>query len=296
MTDVTGARLVAAILDFLTADDLLPRDEVRAQLEREVDAAGSAALLNLKTRLSEDHGWTYYPRDALAQRIHHVLADRFLQAGSRLDGLQHLETVPAGPVVICANHLSYADANVIEVLLHRNGAETLANRLTALAGPKVFTSRQRRFSSLCFGTVKVPQSVDVASGEAAMSAREVARAARESIQAARARLASGDALVLFGEGTRSRTGAMQWMLPAVARYLDVPGTWVIPVALTGPETLFPLEGALRPACVTMRIGAGVRAEDLFAGADGDRRIVVDAIGKAIAAGLPPSYRGVYAAC
>ena len=45
--------------------------------------------------------------------------------------------------------------------------------------------------------------------------------------------------------------------------------------------------------MTMRIGAPVRATDLFAAANGDRRIVVDLIGRAIAALLPASYRGAY---
>lgn len=291
--DAVGDRLVSAILDFLSVDDLLPRDDVRRQLEHEVEAAGPTALLTLKARLSDDHGWSYYPPDVLARRIHHVLADRFLKADCVLEGSQNLLPLGSAPVVMCANHLSYSDANVIEVLLHRNEAADLANRLTALAGPKVFISRQRRFSSLCFGTIKVPQSADVASEEAAMSSRHIARAARQSIEVARQRLASGDALVLFGEGTRSRTGAMQRMLPAVARYLDLPGTWVVPVALTGPETLFPVDGALRPARVTMRLGAPERAADLVQAANGDRRVLVDAIGQAIAALLPPGYRGVY---
>src|SRR5207247_7290828 len=123
-----------------------------------------------------------------------------------------------------------------DVLLERAGAGALAARLTAIAGPKVFTSRERRFSSLCFGTIKVAQSAGVSSGEALLNAREVARAARQAIDAASARLAAGDALLLFGEGTRSRTAAMQPMLAGVARYLSRPGTWVLPAALTGPES------------------------------------------------------------
>jgi 1-acyl-sn-glycerol-3-phosphate acyltransferase len=289
-----GDRLVAAILDFVGADDLLTRDEIREQLAREVDAAGPAALLDLRARLSEDRGWTYYPPDPLAQRIHHLLADRFLQADSSVEGLKNLARVGDGPLVICANHLSYSDANVLEVLLHRSGASTLANRLTALAGPKVFTSRQRRFSSLCFGTVKVPQSTDVSSGEAQLSARDVARAARQSIEVALDRLDSGDALILFGEGTRSRSAAMQPMLPAVARYLERPGTWLLPIALTGTETMFPIgEAALRPARVVVRIGVPARAASLFEREHRDRRRVVDNIGRAIADLLPASYRGVY---
>ena len=70
--------LIDAVLAFLSGGDLLSADEVRAALEHEIDGAGPDALLALKTRLGEDNGWGYYPRDPLAQRIHHLLAHRFL--------------------------------------------------------------------------------------------------------------------------------------------------------------------------------------------------------------------------
>ena len=183
--------LVAAILAFIGGSDLLTADVIRAVLEREIDAAGPAALVALKARLGADDGWAYYPSDPLARRIHHLLADRFLEEGSRVVGLEHLAAVAGAPLAIFANHLSYADANVVEVLLHRAGATAVADRLTAIAGPKVFSSRERRFSSLCFGTIKVPQSADVASGEAQLQAREVARAARQAIDVALGRLSPG---------------------------------------------------------------------------------------------------------
>jgi 1-acyl-sn-glycerol-3-phosphate acyltransferase len=287
-------RLIAAILDFLVGQDLLATHDIRAELEREIASAGPAAVLALKARLTTDNGWDYYPRDPLAQRIHHVLADRFLAQESQLRGTHHLTGLAGLPVVLCANHLSYADANVIEVLLQRSGGAELANRLTAIAGPKVFTSRDRRFSSLCFGTVKVPQSADVSSDEAALNSREVARAARHSIEVARQRLTEGDALVLFAEGTRSRAGSMQPMLAGAARYLDVPGTWVLPAGLAGPEVLFSItDSTLRVARVVIQLGRPIPAAVLMAQADGDRRLVMDAIGLAIAGLVPPEYRGVY---
>ena len=127
-----------------------------------------------------------------------------------------------------------------------------------------------------------------------MSARDVARAARESIDAARERLRLGDALLLFGEGTRSRTAAMQRLLAGVARYLDVPGTWVLPVGLAGSESLFPIDQTrIHPARIVLYIGHAVPAERLLARASSDRRVVMDAIGLAIAALLPAQYRGVY---
>lgn len=294
MPIATRDTVVAAILEFLGRDALLPLDDVRIALEREIDAAGPDALVSLRARLGADDGWTYYPPDPLARRIHHLLADRFLQSGSTTDGVHHLDAIGPGPLTIFANHLSYADANVVDVLLQRAGAGALAARLTAIAGPKVFTSRARRFSSLSFGTVKVPQSAEVSSGEAQLHAREVARAARQAIDVALERVAGGDVLLLFGEGTRSRTASMQPMLAGVARYLDCPGTSVLPAGLTGPESLFPVDAStVHPARICMTIGRPLAAASLIAHARGNRRVVMDAIGLAIAELLPSSYRGVY---
>lgn len=286
--------LVHAVLEFLGDHDLLAAHDVRSTLEREIDAAGDDGLLALRERLTEDRGWGYYPPDPLARRIHHRLARTFLHPDSHVSGVEHLAALADVPVVICANHLSYADANVIEVLLRRSGAAAIADRLTAIAGPKVFTSRQRRFSSLCFGTIKVPQSVEVSSDEAVLSAREVARAARQAIAAARERLDAGDALLLFGEGARSRTGAMQRMLPGVARYLEGLDGRVLPVGITGTEAFFPVGAdGIHRTCVVMTIGRSIESAALGAGAAHERRLVMDAVGAAIAELLPPAYRGVY---
>ena len=205
---------MSGILEFLSGQDLLAVADIRAVLEREIDDAGPASLVALRDRLTLDAGWSYYPPDPLAQRIHLLLATRFIQPESRVTGLEHLNVVAGEPVIILSNHVSYADANVLHMMLHRVGCDDLAGRLTAMAGPKVFTNRERRFSSLCFGTIKVPQSRDVSSEEAVQDARDVARSARRAIEIAADRVASGDALVLFGEGTRSRSAQMQRMLAA----------------------------------------------------------------------------------
>jgi 1-acyl-sn-glycerol-3-phosphate acyltransferase len=286
--------LVTAIMAFLSGGDLLTLDDIRSALEREIDEAGPDALRCLKERLAVvDDGWDYHPPDPLARRIHHFLAGRLLEPGSTLTGIEHVGAVAGKPVALFANHLSYSDANLIEILLHRSGGTSLADRLTALAGPKVFTSRRRRFSSLCFGAIKTPQNPDVSSGEAMMSPREVARAARRTIDAALERLRAGDAIVIFGEGTRSRTCEMQPLLAGVTRYLDEPGTWVLPVGITGTEGLFPIDDALHAVRIVVQVGRPFAAAALRDAANGDRRLEVDAIGLAVADELPVAYRGVY---
>jgi 1-acyl-sn-glycerol-3-phosphate acyltransferase len=292
---VAREQLLTSILEFLSGENLLPVAQIRVVLERALDQAGPNALVGLKERLTFDRGWSYYPPDGLALSIHYQLADYFLESGSQVSGCEHLASVAGEPMTIVSNHLSYADANVIQVLLQRAGYAAVANRLTAVAGPKVFTNRQRRFSSLCFGTIKVPQSTEVSSEEAVLNARDVARAARHALGVAAQRLAAGDVLVLFGEGTRSRTAQMQRMLAGVARYMEATSTWVLPVGIAGTEALFPIgDVTVRPARVCLSIGTPVRADRLATVTNGNRQTMMDVVGLLISELLPQPYRGIYA--
>jgi 1-acyl-sn-glycerol-3-phosphate acyltransferase len=287
--------LISAITTFLAGQDAQSLAAIRDILVHEIDKAGPRALFRLDRRLQRAGAdWGYYHRDPLARRIHHVLADRLLQQESVLEGAEHLSRLAGRPVVIVANHLSYSDANLIEVLLRRGGAAELADRLTVIAGPKVYSSLQRRFSSLCFGTIKTPQSSGLSSDEAVMNRREVARAAHHSIEIAHQRLRLGEALLVFGEGTRSRSGQMQRLLPGVARYLGSERIWILPAGVAGTDAMFPIgEPGLNPVPCVVRLGRPIDAGKLRERCGDDRRLMMDVLGLLIAGLLPATYRGVY---
>ena len=295
---MTRDTLIAAITSFLAGSDDGTHGDVREEIAREIDRAGSAALEALGARLSSAGAdWDYYPPDPLARRLHQLLAEQFLKPDSSLRGAEHLHALAGKPAVLLANHLSYSDANILEVMMQRHGYGDVAGRLTAIAGPKVYSSVTRRFSSLCFGTIKVAQSSGLSSEDAVMSPRDVARAARQAIGCAHARLRANDALLVFAEGTRSRTGGMQPMLAGVSRYLEVPGTDVLvcPIGLTGTETFFPIgDESVHPVTVHVSVGPPMTAVELARQAGGDRQATMDLAGRLIARQLPPAYRGVYA--
>lgn len=290
------AELIGAITTFLGGRDEETMARMRRTLEHELDAAGEAALQALNVRLeAAGSEWTYYPADRLARRVHHVLAEEILDRRSTVTGLEHLAAVHDHPVVLIANHLSYSDANLLEIMLHRAGATAVSERLTVVAGPKVYSSLKRRFSSLCFNTIKTPQSTALSSENAVMHPREVARLARQCIDIALDRVRRGETLLVFAEGTRSRTCGMQPALAGVARYLEWPGTQVLPVGLSGTEVMFPIgEEALHDVPIVVRLGPPIDAAGLRARHGGDRRAIMDDIGHSIAELLPEEYRGVYA--
>jgi 1-acyl-sn-glycerol-3-phosphate acyltransferase len=294
---VSATALIDQAIAFFSTNDGSELAKVRGHLEQTLGEVTNAELASLLERMAGAGGdWGYHEPVALARRVNHALAELVIEPGSEFLGSEWLEVARRGPVTFLANHLSFSDANLFECLLHGHGHEAVARRLTVLAGPKVFSETFRRFSSLCFGSIKTPQSSDRASGEAVMSRREVARLASETIALVEERRRLGDHLLVFVEGTRSRSASMQPALPAVSRYLDHGETWILPLGIAGSERLVPIgEEKLHRTRVRVEIGPPFRGRDLRARSGLKRQLMMEVVGCAIALRLPPEYRGVYAA-
>ncbi len=203
-----------------------------------------------------------------------------------LAGTQHLAAaMNDGPTVLIGNHLSYYDTAAMDVVLAWNGHAGLADRVVALAGPKVYAHVFRRFAAASLNTLPVPQSTTL-EHTAELKPRELARQARASMEAGSDAISKGYSLLIYGEGSRSRSGSMGSFLRGIHRYLRVPGTRVVPTAVWGTEALFPVEGErIVPAHVELRFGPAIDVH-----AAGGSKAVLDAAWQGVAELLPPPYK------
>lgn len=204
-----------------------------------------------------------------------------------LVGVEHLAAaVAAGPTVVLGNHLSYFDTSATDAVLAWSGHEDLADRLVAAAGPKVYEDTFRRIAAVCLHTLPVPQSGQLAHTQK-LPVRELARQARASLDGAQAAAADGLVMLLYPEGSRTRTGRMGSFLKGVHRYLAVgEEVSVVPCAVDGTQGIMPLEARrLRPGPVRLAFGPPLRV-----GPDGGTREVLEGAWHQLAALLPDPLR------
>lgn len=227
------------------------RDRMAAHTREWDDAAALSVVLTLKTLGDEFHRYDANPCCRSVVRVWST--DMIPQV--EVSGVDHLRTaLTRGPVVVIMNHSSYMDSNGIDVALVRSDEEELANQLVSAAGPKVYSDLFRRLASSSMNTLPVPQSTQMAH-TARLSRRQLAEQAVRSFQQAREVVDGGDILLLFPEGSRTRTGRMQPFLKAAARYLRPPGLHVVPAALTGTRSIMPVgRPKLIPGTVGLHFG------------------------------------------
>jgi glycerol-3-phosphate dehydrogenase (NAD(P)+) len=188
----------------------------------------------MEQRSAQDRLASYHERTRRrgVQTLVYWLARAVLQPAIQLwfrlsrQGRQH---VPDGAVILAANHRSFLDPFVIGCCLRRP--------IYFVAKRELFGNRLQAWLLNCLGAFPVRR------GESD----------EESVQTSLELLARGQAVVIFPEGTRIRSGSLGRPKRGVGRLALESGAPVVPIALTGTERT--RRGWLiRPVKVRVRCG------------------------------------------
>ena len=223
--------------------------------------------------LSTWQRWRSHSRESgltslVLHRVWLLAVDAYLRLAHRLrvTGREHL---PDAPFVMVANHGSHLDALVLAAALPKH----LARRARTLAAGDVF------FDSL------------PVSGFAALAINALpiwrARTSTEDLALLRRRLTEDAAvLIMFPEGTRSRTGEMARFRAGLGALVAGTAVPVVPCRLHGAHAAWPPGRRLpRPSRVTLTIGAPLSFADVEDTRDG-WVAVADASARAVRAERP----------
>jgi 1-acyl-sn-glycerol-3-phosphate acyltransferase len=195
----------------------------------------------------------------------------------RIEG--HLDGIPRdGPVILAANHISNADAVILGAWL----TKSLGRRIHWLGKKEMFDWPVVGYIARNGGIIPVDRgAADV-----------------EAFRVARRVLDAGSVLVVFPEGTRSPTGALQPPKDGLSMLALRTNATIVPIGISNTDRVWP-KGRLIPTPgrhATMRIGEPFRVGDLLP-PEIDRKaakgLATTLIMRRIAALLDPRHRGRY---
>ncbi len=246
--------------------------------------------------------WGFHPYAPLVRRILKyvlfIIAHPVMRGiGNLEDALVLLRSGKVERIIIMTNHLSYADANLLATLLQPMlVAHGFEDDFSVVVGPKVYNEKFKAFSSLHFNSLLIAQSLSVATQEAALPLKEIARAAKKVMADIEERVRI---LLIFPEGGRSRSGAMNRFLPGVLKLVEASGNaLILPGGVLGGEKILPIhDHTLHEARVDVSLGEPIATSELwsrYGREETSKQDIMDFIGRRVARCLPPERRGVYA--
>jgi len=222
----------------------------------------------------------------LPDRVVSFIAKRLLDsyinkyANIKTQGMEKIKEIES-PIIFICNHLSNADGIVMNKLLKDNN-------VTFVAGVKLTDNRLTKLGFFVAKTIQLkPNSAD-----------------KEAISKIVSTLKQGNNIMIFPEGTRSRTGKMIEGKRGLILMAKLSKATIVPMGIWGTEKLLPIDASdmalekFHHADVNIKIGDPIMLPSKDK--DEDRNEYYDRamneIMSSIAVLLPEQYRGVYSQC
>ena len=219
--------------------------------------------------------------DALIIKVAKMIVNKYFKkyANIKIDGFENIDKSNKTKIFIC-NHLSNADGLILDKILREKYDPTF------VAGVKLSNDPVTKYGMMMVKNVAIkPNSAD-----------------KEAITNIVKLVRGGENLVIFPEGTRSRTGSMIEGKKGILLIARLTKADIIPIGMTGTEVLLPIneDGDMAGeqfnyADVNIKVGDPItlptKEKDEDKHAYDDR--CMEYIMKSIANLLPEKYRGVY---
>ena len=219
--------------------------------------------------------------ESIVIKIARKIVQRYLKkyADLKVSGFDKIEIVQGAKIFIC-NHLSNSDGFILESILKKKYDPTF------VAGVKLTNDPITNFGTKIVKHISIkPNTAD-----------------KEAIVSMINLVKSGESLVIFPEGTRSRNGAMGEGKKGILLLARLTKATIIPIGITGTEILLPISKTgdmggetWHNADVNIKFGEAVtlpkrnKEQEKHEYEDECMNVLMGGIARL----LPESYRGVY---
>lgn len=200
-------------------------------------------------------------------------------ANIKVEGMENIEKVN-GPKLFVCNHLSNSDGLILNKLLVEKYDPYF------IAGQKLSKDPVTNLGVKMVKTINIkPNSAD-----------------KEAITRIINEVKNGENILMFPEGTRSRTGSMIEAKKGILLIARLTKATIVPIGISGSEILLPINDngnmameEWHDADVTVKIGEGFAIPKKEKGEDKKEyeQRCIDYIMVQIAKNVPENYRGIY---